>query len=41
MRILAKHEASKIDLDFIYGNGNAIAIVDSLFHSKYEIIKKK
>lgn len=40
MRILKREEARKVDVDYIYKKGDAIAIVDFEFNEKYEIITK-
>ena len=41
MRILKKEEAKKIDVNFVYNEGNAVAIVDKDFDSKYKCLRKK
>lgn len=42
MRILTKKQAKEgLDIDYIYRHGKAIAIVDSKFDKKYDIIPKK
>lgn len=41
MRILTKKDAKRIDVEFIYKEGNAIAILDKDFDDKFDIIPKK
>lgn len=41
MRILSREEAKKIDLGFIYGKGDAIAIVSEDFKERFVIEKRE
>ncbi len=41
MRILKIVEAKRANIDFIYKEGNCLAIVDKDFDKKYEIMQRK
>jgi len=41
MRILSKEEAKKIDVDFVYKESNAVAIVSVDFDDRFEVLAKK
>ena len=41
MRILTKEQAKKIDFDFVYGDGNVVAIVGGDFEKMFGIVPKK
>ena len=41
MRFLKKREVAQIDADYVYRNGNVVAIIDADFDDKYDVIPKR